>query len=409
MTPVFILLLSCILLSAFFSAAETVFLRANKVRIKINLQKNNFAAKNVQFFIVNPQKLLFTALIGNKFVNISLIVLSILYFTPVFSLSAFGVFAVSSFLILLTAEILPLFFMKDFADKIVYSFAFFLKAAYFFLFPFVKAASFIYKHSVQVFAGNDQLNWLFGKKEMQQLNEEIKETEESGKKEKNITKRVLALSEQRVYDSMRPRTEIVGVEVNQTIDEVLSVFIESRYSKLPVYEENLDNIKGIVYAYDLFKTPSDLKSIIKEVMFIPETKKSSELLNDFLMKQTNIAVVIDEFGGTAGIITLEDIIEELFGEIRDEYDIEEDISRKIDENTYLLSGKIEIDFLNEKYGLNIPTGDYTTISGYITSYLGRIPVQGENVDINNFSIFIARANQNKIDVVRLTIKPSITL
>ncbi|MGE5798671.1 MAG: hemolysin family protein [Ignavibacteria bacterium] len=409
MTPVFILLLSCILLSAFFSAAETVFLRANKVRIKINLQKNNFAAKNVQFFIVNPQKLLFTALIGNKFVNISLIVLSILYFTPVFSLSAFGVFAVSSFLILLTAEILPLFFMKDFADKIVYSFAFFLKAAYFFLFPFVKAASFIYKHSVQVFAGNDQLNWLFGKKEMQQLNEEIKETEESGKKEKNITKRVLALSEQRVYDSMRPRTEIVGVEVNQTIDEVLSVFIESRYSKLPVYEENLDNIKGIVYAYDLFKTPSDLKSIIKEVMFVPETKKSYELLNDFLIKQTNIAAVIDEFGGTAGIISLEDIIEELFGEIRDEYDIEEDISRKIDENTYLLSGKIEIDFLNEKYGLNIPTGDYTTISGYITSYLGRIPVQGENVDINNFSIFIARANQNKIDVVRLTIKPSITL
>lgn len=409
MTPVFILLLSCILLSAFFSAAETVFLRANKVRIKINLQKNNFAAKNVQFFIVNPQKLLFTALIGNKFVNISLIVLSILYFTPVFSLSAFAVFAVSSFLILLTAEILPLFFMKDFADKIVYSFAFFLKAAYFFLFPFVKAASFIYMHSVQVFAGNDQLNWLFGKKEMQQLNEEIKETEESGKKEKNITKRVLALSEQRVYDSMRPRTEIVGVEVNQTIDEVLSVFIESRYSKLPVYEENLDNIKGIVYAYDLFKTPSDLKSIIKEVMFVPETKKSYELLNDFLIKQTNIAAVIDEFGGTAGIISLEDIIEELFGEIRDEYDIEEDISRKIDENTYLLSGKIEIDFLNEKYGLNIPTGDYTTISGYITSYLGRIPVQGENVDINNFSIFIARANQNKIDVVRLTIKPSITL
>jgi len=409
MTTVFILLLSCILLSAFFSAAETVFLRANKVRIKINLQKNNFAAKNVQFFIVDPQKLLFTALIGNKFVNISLIVLSILYFVPVFGLNAFAVFAVSSFIILLTAEILPLFFLKDFADKIVYSFAFFLKAAYFLLFPFVKAASFIYKHSVQVFAGDDQLSWLFGKKEMQQLNEEIKETEENGKEEKNITKRVLALSEQRVYDSMRPRTEIVGVEINQTIDEVLSVFIESRYSKLPVYDENLDNIKGIVYAYDLFKTPSDLKSIIKEVMFIPETKKSSELLNDFLMKQTNIAVVIDEFGGTAGIITLEDIIEELFGEIRDEYDIEEDISRKIDEDTYLLSGKIEIDFLNEKYGFNIPTGDYTTISGYITSYLGRIPVQGENVEINNFSIFIARANQNKIEVIRLTIKPSITL
>jgi CBS domain containing-hemolysin-like protein len=239
---------------------------------------------------------------------------------------------------------------------------------------------------------------------VRQLNEELEEAAQEVKDESNVTKRVLSLSEQRVYESMRPRTEIVGVEINQTIDEVLSVFVESRFSKLPVYEENLDNIKGVVYAYDLFKAPPDLKSIIREVMFIPITKKSSELLNDFLRKQTNFAVVIDEFGGTAGIITMEDIIEELFGEIRDEYDIEEDICRKIDENTYLLSGKIEIDFLNDKYSLNIPTGDYTTISGYITSFLGRIPAQGENIDIHNFSIFIARANQNKIDVVRLTFK-----
>jgi CBS domain containing-hemolysin-like protein len=245
---------------------------------------------------------------------------------------------------------------------------------------------------------------LFGKNEMNQLAEEIQQSVTDNKKETSIANRVLSLSEKRVYECMRPRTEIVGVEITQNINEVLSAFTESRYSKLPVFEENLDNIKGIVYAYDLFKSPVDLKSIIREVMFIPETKKSSELLNEFLKKQTNIAVVIDEFGGTAGIITLEDIIEELFGEIRDEYDIEEDICRKIDENNYLLSGKMEIDFLNENFGLNIPTGDYTTISGYITSYLGRIPVQGENVEINNFSILIARANQNKIDVVRLAVK-----
>ncbi|HVO73534.1 MAG TPA: hemolysin family protein [Ignavibacteriaceae bacterium] len=402
-----ILLICLIFLSAFFSAAEMVFLRADRLKIKVNYRKNSSAAKSAEFFIANPRNLFFTTLIGNKFVNISLIVLCFVFFGSALGLSALGIFIISSVIILLTAEVLPLFFLNDSADKIIYPVSLLLKAAYFLLFPFVKAASFIYSRSVEVFSGNDQLSWLFGKKELKQLSEEIEESEENTKKENNITKRVLSLSEQRVYESMRPRTEIVGVEISQTIDYVLSVFVESRYSKLPVFEENLDNIKGIVYAHDLFKSPADLKSIIREVMFTPETKKSYDLLDDFLKKQTNIAVVIDEFGGTAGIITLEDIIEELFGEIRDEYDTEEDICRKIDENAYLLSGKIEIDFLNEKYGLNIPSGDYTTIGGFITSYLGRIPLQEENVEINNFVVFIARANQNKIDVVRLTIKPAV--
>jgi len=403
MTLIFILLLISILLSAFFAASETVFMTANKVRIKIGIQKNNPAAKSAQFFITNPQNLFFTSLIGNNFVNIALIGLIILFFGSVFGAGPLAIFLISSVMVLILCELLPLFFLNEIADKLVYLFALLLKAAYFILYPFVKLASFIYSRSVLV--GEERLSVLFGKKEINQLSEDMQQSGGS-KKETSITNRVLSLSEQRVYECMRPRTEIVGVEITKTINEVLSAFIESRFSKLPVYEENLDNIKGIVYAYDLFKSPSDLKSIIREVMFIPETKKSSELLNDFLKKQTNIAVVIDEYGGTAGIITMEDIIEELFGEIRDEYDIEEDICKKVDENTYLLSGKIEIDFLNEKFGLNIPTGDYTTISGYITSYLGRIPLQGENLEINNFSIFIPRANQNKIDVVRLFVKPS---
>jgi len=202
---------------------------------------------------------------------------------------------------------------------------------------------------------------------------------------------------------MRPRTEIVGIEIGQSIDEALSIFIESGYSKLPVYEDNLDNIKGVIYAYDIFKSPKNLNEIIKEIIFVPETKKGFDMLNEFLSKQASIAVVIDEFGGTAGIITMEDIIEELFGEIRDEYDIEEDICRKIDENTYIINGKVEIDYINEKYNLNIPTGDYETIGGYITTRLGRIPAQGENVLIDGFNILIARANQIKVEVVKLSV------
>ncbi len=200
---------------------------------------------------------------------------------------------------------------------------------------------------------------------------------------------------------MRPRTEIVGVEINQSITEALDLFIESGYSKLPVYDENLDNIKGIILAYDLFKSPQNIQSIIREVTFVPETKKSFDMLNEFLGKQTSFAVVIDEFGGTAGIIAMEDIIEEIFGEIEDEYDVEEDICRKIADHTFLISGKVEIDYINEKYNLNLPVGDFETIGGFITYSLGRIPLQGETVKIDNLEILIARANNVKIDLVKV--------
>ena len=247
----------------------------------------------------------------------------------------------------------------------------------------------------------ENVKFLFSKEDLEILVQESHKAGMVNKKESDIISKVLTLGEQRVYEAMRPRTEIVGVEINSTIEEAFALFIDSGYSKLPVYDDNLDNIKGIIYANDLFKSPEDIKSILREAVFVPETKKSLEMLNEFLNKQVSIATVIDEFGGTAGIVTMEDIFEEMFGEIKDEYDVEEDICRKISDNTYLISGKAEIDFINEKLGLNIPTGDYETIAGYITTQLGRIPAQGENVSIDGFSILILRASQIKIDAVRL--------
>jgi CBS domain containing-hemolysin-like protein len=252
----------------------------------------------------------------------------------------------------------------------------------------------------------ENINYLFSKEDIEFL---VKESHEAGvvnKKESDIITRVLALGEQRVYEAMRPRTEIVGVDIDSTIDEAITIFIESGYSKIPVYEENLDNIRGVIFAYDIFKSPKNLQNIIREIIFVPETKRSFEMLNEFLNKQVSIAIVVDEFGGTAGLVTMEDIIEELFGEIKDEYDIEEDICRKIASDTYLISGKVEIDYINEKYSLNIPTGDYETIAGFITSKLGRIPLQGENVTIENFNFLIARATNIKIDLLKLTLIPA---
>ena len=212
------------------------------------------------------------------------------------------------------------------------------------------------------------------------------------------------MREQCVYESMTPRTDIVGVEITDTLGEILKKFIESGYSKLPVYDENLDNIKGIVFSKDIFKEPVDLPSIMREMVFVPETKKSLEMLNEFLDKQFSIAIVVDEFGGTAGLLTVEDLIEELLGEIRDEYDdVNEKIIKKINDSEFLLSGKVEIDYLNDEFNLNIPEGDYETIAGYITFKVGRIPVKGESLNIDNYSVYVIKSDKTKIDLVKVKV------
>ena len=301
-------------------------------------------------------------------------------------------------------ELLPKYFARELGDRVILFASIPIRIVYYILFPFVRITSSLSSFLTQ--ASNrkaENLEFLFSKEDIEYL---VKESHEAGivnKKESAIITKVLALGEQKVYEAMRPRTEIVGVDIESTIDEAISVFIESGYSKIPVYEENLDNIRGVIFAYDIFKSPQNLQSIIREIIFVPETKRSFEMLNEFLNKQVSIAIVVDEFGGTAGLVTMEDIIEELFGEIKDEYDVEEDICRKIASDTYLISGKVEIDYINEKYNLNIPTGDYETIAGYITSKIGRIPLQGESVTVDNFNFLIARSTNIKIDLVKLII------
>jgi CBS domain containing-hemolysin-like protein len=244
---------------------------------------------------------------------------------------------------------------------------------------------------------------IYDKEDIQILIDESSEAGKMDEEQSDIISKVMEIRDQRVYEAITPRTDIAGIDISSSIEEVIDKFIESGYSKLIVYDENLDNIKGMVLLKDLFNNPPDLKSVIREVVFIPDTKKSLDMLNEFLNKQFTIAVVVDEFGGTAGIITVEDLIEELFGEIRDEYDIEENVVRKIDSNSFLLSGKVEIDYLNEEYNFNIEEGDYETIAGYITFKLGRIPVRGETFRVENFNVHVLKSDKTKIDLIKLTI------
>jgi len=397
-----IALVILVVLSGFFSGTEIAFVVSNKIKIEIKARKKNIYAQNALYFVNNPQTFFSTILIGNNIVNIGFASVSAVVLASAFSLSEFEILLVSSSAILLFGELLPKYVARELAERVILFSVLPLRVLTFILYPFIKVFSSL--SSMMTKSSNlkaENVKFLFSKEDLEILVQESHKAGMVDKKEIDIISKVLSLGDQRVYEAMRPRTEIVGIDISSTIDEAFAMFIDSGYSKLPVFEENMDNIKGIIYSNDLFKNPVSIQSILREAVFVPETKKSFDMLNEFLNRQVSIAIVIDEFGGTAGIVTIEDIIEEMFGEIRDEYDVEEDIVRKISGNTYVISGKAEIDFINEKFNLGIPAGDYETIAGYITNKLGRIPSQGEVITIDGYSILIARASQVRIDTIRL--------
>ncbi|MHB1688167.1 MAG: hemolysin family protein [Ignavibacteriaceae bacterium] len=397
-----LILILLLIFSAFFSGSEIAFVVSNKLKLEVKARRNKLSAKSALYYIKNPQEFYSTILIGNSVVNIAFASISALFLTTIFRLGDLSVLIISSFVLLIFGELIPKYFSRELADRIIIISALPLRAFSFLLSPLIKVTSSISSRLTQSSNYKEEnINLLFDKEDIESL---VKESHEAGvvnKKERDIINKVLSLGDQKVYEAMRPRTEIVGVEIDQTVDEALSIFIESGYSKLPVYEENLDNIKGVIFAYDIFKLPPNIKTITREILFVPETKKSIDMLNEFLNKHVSISAVVDEFGGTAGIVTMEDIIEELFGEIKDEYDVEEDICKKVSDNNYLISGKVEIDFINEKFQLDIPLGDYETVAGYITARVGRIPLQGESLRIDNFNITVIRSTPIKIDLVKV--------
>ncbi len=400
-------LLILILFSAFFSSTEIAFVISNKFKIEVKTRSGNLAAKSITHYIKNPSEFFSTILIGNNIVNIAFASLFTVLLLKIYSFNELEILLISTAIILLFGELIPKLIGTEASDSLILLFAVPLRIINLILLPFVKVTSSISSFLTNTRNVRDQnYSRLFQVEDIQEL---VKESVDAGKVDEEDSKaieKILDLREKKVYEVMRPRTEIIGAEFNSSIEEILDKFNESGYSKIPIYEENLDNIKGYILAYDLFKNPNNIKVILREILFVPETKKCLELLNEFLEKGISIAIVIDEFGGTAGLITMEDLIEELFGEIKDEYDVEENICRRIDKNNYLISGKVEIDYINEKYNLNLSTSDYETIAGYIISHISRIPNVGENIKIGNNNFLIVRGDQKKIDLVKLTIKKS---
>lgn len=407
MPGIVVLLILLLLLSAYFSATELAFILSNKIKIEIRARKNNLAARNALYFVKKPQLFFSTILIFNTIVNIAFASLITIFLEGSFHFKEWQILIVSTAIILLLGELIPKYIARELSDSLIIWAVIPLRGLSIALYPFVKLLSLVSNiFNLSKSFGKEEQTHFFDKEDIKHLINESTEAGTVNESDSEAINKIIEMREKKVYEAMTNRTAITGVDINSSINEVLNAFTESGYSKIIVYEENLDNIKGFVITYDMFKNPSDIKSIIRNIIFVPETKKILDMLNEFLQKGISIAIVVDEFGGTAGLITVEDVIEEMFGEIRDEYDTDEEILKKIDENNYICSGKVEVDYLNEEFELNIPVGDYATLAGFITTSLGRIPQKGETVKIDKFSFSMLRSDKTKVNLVKIIINPA---
>ncbi len=393
-----------LLVSGFFSSSEIAFIVSNKIKLEIRSRKNKLAEKSSMYYVNNPNVFFSTILISNNIVNITYASLTTVFLVRYFELGNLEILIISTSLLFLFGELLPKYISREYADRVVLVTSVPLRIVTFILFPLVKITSSISSVLLKANITVEEEKQIIDKEDLQVLLDESSAAGNVTEDDSDVINKILELSDQKIYETMTPRTEIVGVEIDSNINEVINTFIDSGYSKLPLYDDNLDNVKGVVFAYDMFKRPKDLSAVVREIIFVPETKRSLDMLNEFLEKRVSIAIVIDEFGGTAGLITVEDILEEMLGEIRDEFDDEEKVCKKINDFTLVTSGRVETDYINEEYNFNIPKGDYETIAGFVTSNIGRIPARGENINIGNFRITILHSEKTKINLLKIVIQ-----
>ena len=401
-----IIILLALICSAFFSGMELAYVSSNKIYIEIEKKQQGFLAGILKKITKRPSKFIATMLIGN---NIALVVYG--FFMGYLLGSLYGGLLVqtivSTLVILLTAEFLPKVFFQIYANDLV---KFFAVPAYFFYIVFSLVSEFILWISDLVLkyifkTHGDKVRLSFSKIELgNYISEQMQaiEIEDEVDSEIQIFQNALDFSDIKSREVMIPRTEIVAVDINTPIDELSMQFTETGLSKIIVYKGNIDDVVGYVHSFDLFKKPETLQGVLMPVVFVPETMLAKDVLNILSKKHKSIAVVVDEYGGTSGVITVEDIIEELFGEIEDEHDNTELIEEVIEENYYRFSARLEVDYLNENYKLSLPDDEhYETLGGMIVNFTQGIPQAGETVVIGNYQIEIIEVSNTKIDLVCL--------
>ena len=420
-----IIILCCLLLSAFFSGMEIAFISANKIHIEIEKKQEGFLAKILTRLTKKPSKFIATMLIGN---NIALVVYG-LYMGDLLMawfqsfqgsenqviqvlLTDFSLFTqtiISTLIILLTAEFLPKVLFQIYSNTLLKILAF---PAYVFYIMFSLISDFVIKISdiiLKVFfkTEGDEVQLAFSKIELgDYINEQMEtvEKEDDVDSEIQIFQNALEFAAIKARDVMVPRTEIEAMEIHETPKNLTKRFSETGFSKILIYKDTIDNIIGYVHSYELFNKPKTIKSVLMPVEFVPETMLISDILNSLTKKRKSMAVVLDEYGGTSGILTVEDIVEELFGEIEDEHDTTDLFEEQINASNFKFSARLEVDYINENYKLDLPESDeYGTLGGLIVNETGEIPSKDSQIKINNFLFTILEVSNTKIDLVTLEI------
>lgn len=419
--PDFLIILLTLLFSAFFSGMEIAFLTSNKLRIEIDKKHRVFGSKIIAIFTKNPGRYIATMLVGN---NIALVIYGIAFARmleqPIINLlhteSEAAVLLVqtiiSTLLILLTAEFLPKAVFRINPNGALRIFAFPVLLFYILLYPIsllsIGISHFTMRHIMKVNMQDVTAQTVFGKVDLNHLVAASKndgnETEYETKDLK-IFKNALELSNLKVRDCMIPRTEIVAMDIDSQVQQLIDSFIETGLSRILIYRDNIDNIIGYVNSKDMFQIPEHIGNFLKTLPVVPETLPVNRILKSFIKDRKGIAVVLDEFGGTAGLITTEDVIEEIFGEIHDEHDVSDLVSQKIGENLYRLSGRHEIEYINEHFQLDLPESEeYDTLAGFIIYHLNNIPGVNESVKIDKYLMKIVKVSSNRVELVEMLVE-----
>ncbi|MDA9967997.1 hemolysin family protein [Salibacteraceae bacterium] len=405
-----------LLFSAFFSGMEIAFVSSNKLKIELEKKRGIISARVFSFFLKNQGSFISTMLVGN---NIALVIYGIfiaLILEPplaVFISSSFIVFLlqtiISTLLILVTAEFLPKVLFRIDPNKTLSFFALPTVLFYIILFPLVRIITICSNWILRVIMKQDvgELEVSFGKVDLDHFVKEATDSmhnKEEIENEVQIFQNALDFSELRVRECMIPRTEVIALEENESIEVLKKTLTETGLSKILIYREDIDNIIGYVHSFELLKKPKTIKNILLPVSLIPEAMSANEAMSILIKNKRSIAVVLDEFGGTAGILSTEDIIEELVGEIEDEHDKEEYTENVINDEHYQFSARLEIDYLNENYNLTLPSSEeYETLGGLIINASGSIPEKGEVINIAPYKFEILIVEENKIDLIDLRI------
>ena len=407
-----IIIIVSILLSAFFSGMEIAFVSANKMHIELEKKREGFIPKILTKITQKSSKFITTMLVGN---NIALVIYSFfmgefivqfLDLNPLLTLLTQTI--ISTIIILVTAEFLPKAIFRIFANESLKMFA---VPAYFFyvLFHFLsEGITAISDFILRVFFNTKPAieKTVFSKAELENyITEQLEKIETKDvDSEIQMFQNALDFNDVKAREVMIPRTEILAVDISESISNVKNLFVETGFSKIIVYKNSLDEIVGYVHAFDMFSRPKSLRAVLLTVEFIPESMMINEVLNVLTKKKKSIAVVLDEYGGTSGIMTVEDIVEELFGEIEDEHDTVMLTENKINDREFEFSARLEIDYINETYDINFPKDEgYETLGGLIVEYSESIPLENEVIEIENYQFTILKASSSKIEEVYLKV------